>query len=167
MKSLNCNRGRFMTITYEKMREKMESIKSERKNRFDFIQKSIRELVEAYKGSLYLPSKTWKGIDDKEYQYVTIGKMIDGKFSDKPIEPIEYHVVNIAIATVVDDTGRGGQSAICELEISTDRFAEELYVHVKGRNGRKVTIIDGDYREACDLIKDVSYSDISGYDDFE
>lgn len=166
MRIPNCNEGRFMTITYEQMREKMEGIQSERKRRFDFIQKSMRELVTAYKGSLDLPADSWKGIDDKEYPYVTIGKMVDGLFANLQVEPIEYHIIDIAIATVVDDTGRGGQNVSCELQLSTDRFAKELYVHVKGHRGGKVTVIDGDYREVCNLIKDVSYADISSYDDF-
>lgn len=162
----NCNEGRFMTITYEKMREKMEGIQSERKKRFDFIRKSIRELGLAYKESLDLPSNDWTGIDGKNYPYFMVGKMDNGTFVHLPLEPIEYHIVDIAIATVVDDTGRGGQNVSCELQLSTDRFAEELYVHVKGNGGGKVTVIDGDYREVCNLIKDVSYADISGYDDF-
>ena len=162
----NCNEGRFMTITYEKMREKMEGIQSERKRRFDFIRKSIDALVKAYRGSLDLPSDTWQSIGGQEYSYVTLGVMIDGKYSWSPQTPIEFHIVNAAIATVVDDTGRGGQKVTCELEISTDRHAEELYVSVKGKNGGKVTVTGGDYREVCDLIKDVSYADISGYDDF-
>ncbi|MCC8379879.1 hypothetical protein [Xenorhabdus sp. PB30.3] len=157
------NKGKFMTVTYKDMHEKMLSIQNEIQKRDNFLRKIAQKLVKAYEDSLQLESHHWTDIEGRDRPYVLIGDIEEGDFTKKHINDIEVNgnTMKLVIATVVDDTPRGGDTAGCEVEISTDKYAEEINIKFQTKKGQQAVVIRGDdWREARDILKDATYSRI-------
>ncbi|PHM54519.1 hypothetical protein [Xenorhabdus sp. KK7.4] len=158
-----------MAVTYKDMHEKMRSIQNEIQKRDNFLRKMAQKLIKTYEYSLQLESSHWTDIEGRDRPYVFIGDVEEGDFTKKHINDIEVNgnTMKFVIATVVDDSPRGGDAAGCEIELSTDKYAEEINIKFQTKKGKcEVTIRGDDWREACDILKDATYMDIARYDRF-
>lgn len=166
MKSLNCNRGRLMTITYKELRERAVGLQKEKEKRIDFIKESAEKLRIDFISSLELENDTWTNIDGYGTDYVSVNYQHGVEPHFEHLNDISKHFVTLNFSTVVNDDPRGGETSSCSVDMASDKFAEELSVKVNGRPSKEFTIKDGDFTEVCKAMKDETYANISRLDDF-
>ncbi|BEM41657.1 hypothetical protein SME13J_02760 [Serratia marcescens] len=158
--------GNTGEITYQTLRDKRQRLQDESDKRIQFVRAGISSLVAAYTASLCLENASWTDIDGQERGYVQWGTRDNDGFTPQSLDSITTHQANIAVATVVDDGPRGGEAALCNITVTSDRHAQTLSIAVHGRGGKTFSIMDGDFAAVCGCMKDVTYAAISAFDDF-
>ena len=155
-----------MTITYKEMREKALTIQAEKDKRVEFIKSSVEKLVSDYIESLGLENELWTDLDGRNIDYVRMGMASEGGYRFY-IDDITTHHTQLAIFTVVNDDPRGGDEAKCVISLESDKFAESLVVKIHNNPIKQFTVVNGDFTDVCDAIKDSTYANISKLNDFE
>lgn len=143
-----------MTVTYKEIRERYQQLENARDKRVDDVKRYAALLVKAYGESLELESATWKTIQGAQKPYVDAGLMFDNKFKSTNINGIlldKQYGLRFFIATVVDDSPRGGETvAVCvRIFIENDILIAEI-----GDNSKRISVIDGQFDAVCVEIKD-------------
>ncbi|MEQ1964351.1 hypothetical protein ABLB69_14520 [Xenorhabdus khoisanae] len=143
-----------MTVTYKTIRERKITVDEIRKDNINRIYREAADLVEAYKRSLELDNETWIDVQGATRPYVMAGIMSEYAFEQKAPTSIkltpDYHL-HFVIATVIDDSPRGGDMALVDVELFIDGNQMTACV---GQPTKIVYIFDGDKAEVCDIIKD-------------
>ncbi len=151
-----------MSITYKDIRQKKEELKKKREERIQTTQKAALKLVNEYKKSLSLENDSWKDIKniDHPYVYVVINYNED-KYRAAKISEIELtynYTLEFVIMTVIDDSARGGESIATNISVWVDDSGISVYV---GQSGGRLVVIDDNWVEVCDSIKDDVYQKIT------
>lgn len=162
MKSFNDNKGRFMTVTYADIRKRKDELDNKRVANVNKVIHLAETLVEEYKKSLGLEKETWTDFQGGENKYVTVGVVSNnGEFKAKKLHEIPvtgYKSIRFHIATVVDDSPRGGDVLILGVSISlslTDENAATLYIDDPSLTS--ASIREDRWEDACNKIKDAVY----------
>ncbi|CQH62161.1 hypothetical protein [Yersinia frederiksenii] len=144
-----------MTITYKDISERQKQLNIARESRIEIVVTEAVALVEAYQKSLVLDKSTWKDIEGKEQPYVMAGVLDkEGNFIKKPLTSIELgadYVLSFEVATVVDDSPRGGDMITQSICISIDGGVAKVNLQDVGKI---ISVIDGDRTGICDAMKD-------------
>lgn len=159
MNSFNNNKGRFMTITYADIRKKKIEIDNKRIDSSNKVTQLAEKLVNEYQKSLNLPSETWGDIQGGVNKYVMVGAYNEGfGFKEKSlynIPVIDYKSIEFSIATVIDDTPRGGDFVVVNICLTVN---EDEVVTVMLLSASDFITVRGDkWDEACNKIKDATY----------
>ncbi|MCP9270370.1 hypothetical protein M5U04_20410 [Xenorhabdus sp. XENO-1] len=143
-----------MTVTYKTIRERKITVNEIRKDNINRIYREATDLVEAYKRSLELDNETWIDVQGATRPYVMAGIMSEYAFEQKAPTSInltpDYHL-HFVIATVIDDSPRGGDTALVDVELFID--GNQMTARVE-QGYENIYIFDDDKTEVCDTIKD-------------
>ncbi|MBD1229106.1 hypothetical protein [Xenorhabdus griffiniae] len=143
-----------MTVTYKTIRERKISVDERHQDNINWIYRKATDLVEAYIRSLELDNKSWIDVQGAEKPYVMTGFMAEYGFEQKTPTSIKLtpdHHLHFAIATVIDDSPRGGDTAVVDVELFIDGNQMTAIV---GQPSKLIYIFDDDETEFCDAIKD-------------
>lgn len=159
MNSFNNNKGRFMTITYADIRKKKKEIDSKRIDSSNKVTQLAEKLVNEYQKSLNLPSETWSDIQGGVNKYVMVGIYNEGfNFREQSlysIPVIDYKSIEFDIATVVDDTPRGGDFVVIHICLTVND--DETITVMLPSASDFITVRGDKWDEACNKIKDATY----------
>ncbi|CDH22131.1 hypothetical protein KKJ17_19560 [Xenorhabdus bovienii] len=143
-----------MSVTYKTIRERKINVDERRQANINRIYKEATDLIEAYKHSLELENESWTDVQGAERPYVMVGAMSEYAFEQKIPTSIKLssdYRLHFVIATVIDDSPRGGDTALVNVELFID--GNQMTAHVE-QGHKKIYIFDDDKKEFCDAIKD-------------
>lgn len=154
-----------MTITYKEIRERYVQLEKAQEEKRHRVVTEALKLVNAYKESLALENPTWTDIEGKEQSYVMVGYTDDCDFIKKPItsiEPDRLYNLSFDIATVINDSPRGGEIKLVSVSVSIRKGIVGVDM-----GNKYISIIADDWTEVCNLIKDQVFMSIrdSGLED--
>ncbi|POE20491.1 hypothetical protein [Pectobacterium odoriferum] len=144
-----------MALTYQDIRAKREQNEERRDRLINTVIKEAHELLIEYVESLELGSATWADINGVNREYVEAGVMFGGEFKRYPLNSItldDKYGARFAIATVIDDTPRGGE--IIPIGVYLYIRDGNVIVNIDNSN-RPITVIQGEnkYKNVCEEIK--------------
>ncbi|WP_272694385.1 hypothetical protein [Providencia sp. PROV036] len=148
-----------MTITYADIRKKKKEIDNKRITACINVIHQAVNLVCEYRESLGLPKETWDDIQGNANNYVMVGELFsDGVFKEKSLNDMpvkDYKTIEFDIATVVDDSPRGGDFVIVHVILTVNEDNSTSVMLLPGSDF--ISVIDGRWGEACNKIKDATY----------
>ena len=161
MNSFNCNEGRHMTVTYKDIRERFTQLEKAKEDRRILVTTESMKLADAYYTSLGLENPVWVDVQGTNKPYVIIGSMHGDRFVAESFSTIpldEDYGINFTLATVVDDSPRGGESKLVNIYLRIKDGVTTVWV---SDAVREISVIDDNWADVCRLIKDKVYMAIS------
>ncbi|WP_258086947.1 hypothetical protein [Xenorhabdus bovienii] len=143
-----------MTVTYVDIRERKKKVEKAQNERINLIYSEAVALVNAYKNSLEIESDAWLDFDGIPQPYVMTGLIYGENFRKAGLTSIELssdYAINFTIATVVDDSNRGGDTVLVNISLFVD---DNVVTVIVGNEEQEYPIIDGNLVNICNAIKD-------------
>lgn len=149
-----------MSIDYAQIRERREQVEKAREGRHALVISEAQSLVDAYEESLNLDNKTWTDVKGITVPYVMAGRLYDEvNFRRCALNSIELnndYSMSFSIATVVDDSPRGGALSRVDIRVSIKDSKGVVVADVGiGQKSKRfeIPVTDNKYKAACEEIK--------------